>query len=81
MGPVSPKAFCDDGIMLLTGHDQYSMVAIIRECVRKGAAGARTRRCLGSAVDSGGAWNLGRKGAKPDFCLSELSYYYERPWI
>ena len=37
MGPVSPKAFCDDGIMLLTRHDQYSMVAIIRECVRTSA--------------------------------------------
>ena len=37
-----------------------------------------------SAVDSGGAGG-GRAppefGAKPDFCLSEFSYYYEHPWI
>ena len=27
-------------------------------------------------------WNLGvHKGAKPDFCLSEFSYYYEHPRI
>ena len=54
--------------MLLTGHDQYSMVAIIRECVRTGAAGARTRRCLGSSVDRGGA---GGARALPEFGGSE----------
>ena len=35
MGPVSPKAFCDDGIMLLTGHDQYSMVDIMQQAIGK----------------------------------------------
>ena len=42
-----------------------------------------------SAVDSGVCWGCQstpgiwgfRKGAKPDFCLSEFSYYYEHPWI
>ena len=35
MGPVSPKAFCDDGIMLLTGHDQHSMVDIMQQAIGK----------------------------------------------
>ena len=35
MGPVSPKAFCDDSIMLLTGHDQYSMVDIMQQAIGK----------------------------------------------
>jgi len=36
-----------------------------------------------SRVDSGGAppeWVF-RKGAKPDFCLSEFSYYSKYLWI
>ena len=32
-----------------------------------------------SAIDSG-IWGF-RKGGKPDYCLSEFSYYYEHPWI
>ena len=42
-----------------------------------------------SGVDSGGAGGArappefggSEKGAKPDFCSSEFSYYYEHPWI
>ena len=40
---------------------------------------------MGSAVFSGGCGTPGiwgfRKGAKPDFCLLEFSYYYKHPRI
>ena len=40
---------------------------------------------MSSVIDGGGAggagiWGL-REGAKPDFCLSEFSYYYDHPRI
>ena len=49
----------------------------------------KSKQCFSSAVfsgDAGGArappeFGGFRKGAKPDFCLSEFSYYYQQPRI